>query len=255
LQDPDLPRFDTSRIRRLFYGSAPMDVERIRQAMHAFPGADLQQGYGLTETSPILTTLDPEEHVEALKTGDLERLRSCGRAVIATEITIRDDEGNVVPVGATGEVVVRGPQVTKGYLNRPVENGKAFRNGWFHTGDVGRMDAEGFLYLLDRKKDMIVSGGENVYCAEVESALYQHADVSECAVFGVPDEHWGEAVAAAIVPAPGAPPTVDEIIAHCRNHIGGYKIPRRIVFVEALPKTAVGKVQKSELRRLYGEVE
>ena len=165
---------------------------------------------------------------------------------------IVDDNGVEVTLGEAGEVVVRGPNVTNGYLNRPEETSAAFRRGWFHTGDIGRMDEEGFMYLLDRKKDMIVTGGENVYSSEVEAALYQHPGVNEAAVVGVPDEKYGEALFAVIVPAPGASLDTDGLIAHCRERIGGYKIPRRMAFVDEMPKSAMGKILKTELRRIYG---
>ncbi len=251
LQEDDFASYDLSRFRLLFYGSSPMAVEWIRRAMDRFPG-EIQQGYGLTETSPILTTLDMEEHADALATGEFDILRSVGRPVIGVDLRIVGDDGVEVPVGAGGEVVIRAPNVTRGYLNRPDENAQAFRNGWFHTGDVGRVDESGYLYLLDRKKDMVITGGENVYTSEVEAALYQHPGVHEAAVVGVPDAKYGEALFAVIVKAPGADPTEDDIIAHCRERIGGYKVPRRMAFVEAMPKSAMGKILKNELRRIYG---
>jgi len=252
LQEDDFGSYDLSRFRLLFYGSSPMAVEWIRRAMDRFPG-EIQQGYGLTETSPILTTLDMEEHADALATGKFDILRSVGRPVIGVDLRIVGDDGDEVPVGTGGEVVIRAPNVTRGYLNRPDENAQAFRGDWFHTGDVGRVDESGYLYLLDRKKDMVITGGENVYTSEVEAALYQHPDVHEAAVVGVPDAKYGEALFAVIVKAPGADPTEDDIIAHCRARIGGYKVPRRMAFVDAMPKSAMGKILKNELRRIYGD--
>lgn len=252
LQDPDIDRFDVRSLRLLFYGSAPMAPEWIRRAMSKFPNAGLQQGYGLTETSPILTTFAPEQTRHAIENGDHERLRSVGKSVVHAELRIVDAEDRDVAPGAIGEIVVRGPNVTRGYLGLPEQNAHTFRNGWFHTGDVGRLDEEGNLYVLDRMKDMIITGSENVYSSEVEAVLYRHPGVSEAAVVGVPDEKWGEAVFAVIVPAAGHALTPDEIIAHCRQHIGGYKIPRRMAFVDALPKSALGKILKTELRKTYG---
>lgn len=253
LQEPDLKKYDLSSFRRVLYGSAPMAVEWIRRLMGAFPDVDIMQGYGLTETSPILTTVDEDVHVAAISSGEYDILKAAGRPLIGIDMRIVGDDGAEVSLGEAGEVVVRGPNVTAGYLNRPEENERAFRDGWFHTGDVGRMDENGFMYLLDRKKDMIVTGGENVYSSEVEAVLYSHASVHECAVFGVPDETYGEALFAAIVPRPGATLAEDEIVAHCRGRIGGYKIPRRMAFVDELPKSAMGKILKTELRKLYGE--
>ena len=245
--------FDLRSFRWFLYGSAPMAPEWIKRSIEAFPGVAICQGYGLTETSPILTYLDFEQHKAALASGRLDRLKSAGRPVAGVDMRILGDDGREVPTGEAGEVVVRAPNVTAGYLNLPDATKAALRNGWFHTGDVGRVDEEGFMYLLDRKKDMIITGGENVYSSEVEQALYQHPDVSECAVIGVPDEKYGEALFAAIVPAPGKTLDKDALIEHCRARIGGYKIPRQMAFLPALPKSAMGKILKTELRRLYSD--
>ena len=253
LQEPDFSKYDLAALDRVYYGSSPMAVEWIRRTMDAFPTANVQQGYGLTETSPILTTLDEDVHVAAMESGKYEILKAAGRPLVGIDMRIVDPDGNEVPLGEDGEVVVRGPNVTVGYLNRPDENECAFRNGWFHTGDIGKMDENGFMFLLDRKKDMIVTGGENVYSSEVEAALYQHENVHECAVVGVPDEKFGEALFAAIVPRPGTGLTDTEIIEHCRGLIGGYKIPRKMTFVDELPKSAMGKILKTEIRKIYGE--
>lgn len=252
LQEPDFDRFDLNSMRLIFYGSAPMAAEWIKRTMEKFPNAGLEQGYGLTETSPILTTLTPEQHREALAGGNHELLRSVGKPVVNVDLRIVDNAERELPIGEIGEIVVRGPNVTKGYLGLPEQNASTFRNGWFHTGDVGRLDAEHNLYILDRLKDMIITGSENVYSSEVEAALYKHPGVHEAAVVGVPDEKWGEAVFAAIVPAPGYALTEAELIAHCRQYIGGYKVPRRMALVEALPKSAMGKILKNELRKIYG---
>jgi len=246
--------FDISSLRRLTYGSAPMDPAWIRRTAEAFPGVELVHSYGLTETSPILTTLGWSQHLAGFEGGD--RLRSVGRPVIGLEMRIAGDEGNHLPAGTAGEIVVRGPNVFAGYLDRPEETAAAFRDGWFLTGDVGRLDEEGYLYLLDRKKDVIITGGENVWSAEVETALYAHPDVIEAAVVGVPDELWGEAVLAVIVPAPGSGLVSEDgpgvLIAHCRQLIGGYKVPRQFRFIEAMPKSAMGKILKADLRQRYG---
>lgn len=253
LQEPNFDDYDLSAFRLLFYGSSPMAVEWTQRAMEKFSGAEVQQGYGLTETSPILTTLDMEEHREAVRTGDAEILRSVGRPIATIDLRIVDEDDKEVPAGEAGEIVVRGPNVTRGYLNRPEENQSAFRNGFFHTGDVARQDDKGYVFLLDRKKDMVITGGENVYTSEVEAALYQHPAVHEAAVVGVPDTKYGEALFAVIVVAPGESLTEDEVIAHCRERIGGYKIPRRMAFVEEMPKSAMGKILKTELRRIYSD--
>lgn len=253
LTDGDVPSHDLSKFRLLFYGSSPMAAEWVQRTIEQFPGTEIQQGYGLTETSPILTTLDPEVHRRAIAEGDTEILRAAGRAVPGVDIRILDEDGHEVPQGEAGEVVVRGPNIAKGYLNRPEETIQAFRNGWFHTGDVGRVDENGFMFLMDRKKDMVVTGGENVYTSEVEAILYQHPDVHEAAVVGVPDEKFGEALFAVIVPAPGAELDRATIMAHCEGKIGRYKIPRKMDFVSEMPKSALGKILKAELRRIYSE--
>ncbi len=245
--------FDLKSWRAFLYGSAPMAPEWIAKSIAAFKGVEIVQGYGLTETSPILTILSDAEHRRAVASGDLSRLKSVGRPIVGVDMKICDDRGHEATLGEAGEVAVRAPNVTKGYLNLPDVTAAAIRDGWFRTGDVGRMDDEGYLYLLDRKKDMIITGGENVYTVEVEQALYQHPDVAECAVVGVPDEKYGEALFAAIVPAPGKALDKEKIIEHCRARIGGYKIPRQMAFLPQLPKSAMGKILKTEIRRLYSD--
>ncbi|MBI2319956.1 MAG: AMP-binding protein, partial [Betaproteobacteria bacterium] len=251
LQEGSLDRYDLGSLRLLSYGTSPMAPEWIRRTIEALPGVDLHQCYGLTETAPVLAILDEKDHRRALD-GREELLRSVGRPLPGVDVRILDDAGREVPSGESGEVAVRGPQIAKGYHKRARENAEVFRGSWFHTGDIGRMDADGYLFILDRKKDMVVTGGENVYTSEVEAAICQHPGVQEAAVIGVPDERYGEALFAVIVPAQGARLSVEEMIAHCRTRIGGYKIPRRMAFVDALPKTAIGKIIKQDLRRTYG---
>jgi long-chain acyl-CoA synthetase len=250
----DEPEFEGGAFRDLrlvCYGSAPLAVKVITKAMHRLPAAGFAQCYGLTETAPILTVLPPEDHRRAIESGEHEHLQSVGKSLLHVDIRIADDDGRDVAEGGSGEILVRGPNVSAGYLGMPEATAQAFRDGWFHTGDIGRIDSDGYLYIRDRKKDMIITGSENVYSTEVEAALCRHAGVREAAVIGIPDEKWGEAVFAVIVPAPGRRPTEGELISHCRRHIGGFKIPRRMAFVEALPRSAVGKVLKRELRRTY----
>jgi long-chain acyl-CoA synthetase len=230
-----------------------MDAAWIRRTIEAFPGVELIHSYGLTETSPILTTLGWAQHLAGLEGGD--RLRSVGRPLVGVELRIVDDDGTDVPSGDAGEIAVRAPNVSAGYLDRPDETEAVFRGVWFFTGDVGRLDDDGYLHLFDRKKDVIITGGENVWSTEVEAALYAHPDVVEAAVIGVPDETWGEALLAVIVAAPGSRLASGDgeeaLVAHCRERIGGYKVPRRYRFVDALPKSAMGKILKAELRERY----
>lgn len=251
LTECDIAQYDLSSLRYFLYGSSPMAVEWIRKVVDAFPGVQIVQGYGLTETSPILTILGMQEHLDALESGDHTRLKAAGQPMASIDMRILDAEGRDCPPGEPGEVLVRGPNVSPGYWNLPAINAETFRDGFFRTGDWGRMDAEGYLYLLDRKKDMIISGGENIYSSEVEAAIYQHPGVQECAVVGVPDSRYGEALFAVIVPAEGQTLTAEEMIEHCRARIGGYKIPRRYDFVDALPKSAMGKILKTDLRDKY----
>ena len=251
LQEEGFSSFDLSSLRTLVFGSAPMTKTWIIAARDAIPSMDLWQGYGLTETSQMLTLdrVPSQSEIAALK--DDDRVRSAGRALIGTDLVILDDNDSQQPAGVIGEVVVRGPQVAKGYLNMPEETDRQFRNGWFYTGDLGCLDSDGFLYLHDRKKDMVITGGENVYSFEVEEALVQHPDVMEAAVFGVPDQVYGESLMAVIIPRPGSSVCANELIEHCRSLIGGYKIPRRIVFSGDLPRNSLGKIVKSQLRQRY----
>ena len=251
LDEPRFKDFDLSSLRLISYGTSPILPPLIRRTMAAFPGVDMQQFYGLTECSPYLSTLDQAAHRQALD-GDEQVLSSAGRPLPGTDLRILDDTGNEVPCGQSGEIVVRGPQVTKGYHNRPQEQAAAYREHGFHTGDMGRLDENGYLYLLDRKRDIVITGGENVYTREVEEVLGQHPGVREVSVVGVPDAEYGEALFAVIVANPSWQPSSDELIEHCRPLIGGYKIPRKLAFVDALPKNALGKVLKQDLRETYG---
>ena len=241
---------DVTTMRAYAHGGSPIALEVLRRARQAFPGIGFVHLYGTTETSPIITGL-PDE-IDLL---DDERGKSAGRPVILCEVAIRDPDGGVVPAGAPGEVTVRGDNVMAGYWNKPDQTAAVLRDGWYWTGDVGRLDEAGHLYLLDRSKDMIITGGENVYCTEVEDAIYTHPAVLEATVFGIPSDEWGEAVHAVVVLRPDAPPTTEaDLIAHCRARIAGYKAPRSIEFrTEPLPTSGPGKVLKRELRRPYWE--
>ena len=203
----------------------------------------------MTELSPVVTALPAWCHAPGQPLPlQRQRLRSVGRPVAIAELRIVDADEQAVPHGTVGEIVVRGPLVMQGYWAQPEQTAQALRGGWMHTGDGGRMDADGFVYVVDRIKDMIVSGGENVYSAEVENAISQLPQVSMAAVIGVPDERWGERVHAVVVLRPGQTLTTDALIAHCRSQIAGYKCPRSVEFRDALPITAAGKIQKVELR-------
>lgn len=246
---PDIATYDLSSLRAVVYGASPISEAVLRRAMAAFPGAGFMQAYGMTELSPVATLLPPAWHaLEGPKAG---RLRAAGRAAQHCEVRIVDDEGREVPRGTVGEVAVRGPNVMKEYWNQPELTARAIRDGWMHTGDGAYMDDEGFIYVVDRMKDMIVSGGENVYSAEVENALMQHRGVAMCAVIAVPDAKWGERVHAVIVKRQGVEVTEDELATHCRALIAGYKCPRSIEFRDALPISGAGKILKAQLREPY----
>lgn len=229
-------------LERLIYGSSAMDANAIVAACERLQGVTLLQGYGLTETSPLLTVLGGDAH-RRIMAGEVLLANSAGRALPGVELRLVD-----------GEVFARGPNIAQTYWNRPDETGQAFQEGWFRTGDIGRFDDAGNLFLLGRTKDMIVTGGENVYAIEVEKVLTIHPDIREAAVIGLPDATWGEIVTAVIVPA-NSPIEEDEIIRHCREHLGGFKVPRRIVWREELPRSALGKVLKHELKKNMDDAE
>jgi long-chain acyl-CoA synthetase len=239
---------DVSSLRHLTFGGAPSATETLRRARHAFPDAELMAMYGATETAPLVTAL-PGLH----RLLDAPQAHSCGRPLIGVEARIVDPEARTpLPAGEVGEVAVRGPNVMLGYWQRPEETAAVLADGWYHTGDLGRLDDAGYLYLVDRAKDMIVSGGENVYSIEVEDVLHRHPAVREVAVFGIPDPRWGEAVHAVVVAR--SPVTEAELIAHCREWIAGYKVPKAIELRdEPLPKSGAGKLLKRELRAPYWE--
>jgi long-chain acyl-CoA synthetase len=247
---PEAGQYDLGSLRVLAYGGSVISEAVLQRAMKRFTNADFVQAYGMTELSPCATYLSPADHREGAKPG---LLRSAGRASLATEVCVVDDQGIEVPRGTVGEVVVRGATVMLGYWNKPEQTAAALRDGWMHTGDGGRMDEEGYLFIVDRMKDMIVSGGENVYSAEVENALAQHPAVAASAVIGIPSEQWGEAVHAVVVLKPGTKATAEELSAHCRGLIAGYKCPRSLEFRDALPMTGAGKIQKTELRKPHWE--
>lgn len=246
---PDVAARKYDALRYIVYGASPISEATLARAIEVF-GCDFIQGYGMTETTAAVTYLLPSDHKRALA-GKPELLLSAGRAMVGTEVRVVDGQDRPLPPGEVGEIVARGPQLMRGYWNLPEASHEALRGGWMHTGDAGRMDEEGYLYISDRVKDMIVSGGENVYPREVEEALFQHAAVADVAVIGVPDEKWGETVKAIVVLREGAAATADEILAHCQGRLAGYKRPRSVDFVAALPRNPSGKVLKRELREPY----
>ncbi len=250
IDDPDFARYKLSSVRLITQGSSRIEPALIRRTIDAFPGVDIHQCYGLTETSAVLTVLDERDHRRAMM-GDDAILHSSGRALAGVDLRVVDDAGREVEAGTNGEIVVRGPQITRAYHNRPAESAEFFRDGWFHTGDIGRIDGAGYVFLLDHKKDVLITNGDIVYCAEVEAVLLEYDGVQEAAVIGVADELYGEIPVAFIVPPPGRTLTEAEVTQHCRGRIGGYKIPRRIVFTTNLMKNTAGSVLKGELRQRF----
>lgn len=244
LEHPDFAKHDLGSIRFLSYGASPISDALLDRTVAALPSARLCQAYGQTELSPLVTMLMPEDHEERIPA----RLRSAGRPLPHTECRVVDPEDNEVPRGVIGEICGRGDHIMLGYWNRPQETADALRGGWMHSGDLGFMDEDGYVTVVDRLKDMIVTGAENVYSAEVENAIGAHPAVATSAVIGVPDERWGERVHAVVVLQPGAELSEQELRDHTRTLIATYKVPRSVEFVTELPLTAANKVAKSVLR-------
>jgi long-chain acyl-CoA synthetase len=252
IHHPDFSRYDLSSLRTCIYGGSPMPEALMRAAMQKLPTWRFYQIFGMTETGGFATMLRWRDHILA---GPLSRrMRSAGQPAPGVEVEILLSDGRVAPAETLGEIVVRSDTLMSGYLNNPQATSLVLKDGWMHTGDAGILDEDGFLYVADRIKDMIVTGGENVYSIEVERVLFLHPAVSEAAVIGIPSQEWGESVHAVVVLKPGAHATEQELTAHCRQHIGGYKIPRSYAFrSEPLPVTSVGKVRKNLLRDPHWE--
>ena len=247
LNHPKVGEVDFSRLKYVTYGASPIPLDLMREAMRVL-GCGFVQMYGMTETSGTIVALDPEDHVPE----GSPRMRSVGKALAGVELKIIDEAGNPVPAGTVGEIATRSSKNMRGYWNNPEATAATIdADGWLRTGDAGYLDEDGYLYIHDRVKDMIISGGENVYPAEVENALYSHPKVADVAVIGVPHAKWGEAVKACVVLKPGEELTVAELIAHARQHIAGYKCPKSIDFIPALPRNPSGKILRRELRAPY----
>ncbi len=246
LQAPQIRDTDLSSLRLFVYGAAPIPAELLKQAMGVFP-CGFQQVYGLTETTGAITLLPPADH----DPNDAKKLMSCGYAQEGVELRIVGEDGKDMAANQVGEIAVRSPQIMGGYWRLPEATARAVQGDWFFTGDAGYVDDKGYLYIYDRVKDMIVSGGENIYPAEVESALFGHPSVADVAVIGVPDDRWGEAVKAVVVKKPGVEISPAELINWARERIAGYKLPKSVDFIDALPRNPTGKILKRELRKTY----
>ncbi len=257
LNHPDFAKYDLSSVREMMMGGAPTSTALIREVEQKLPGCKAHGGYGLTETSPVITIAHLKDHLKGdSEDVNLRRKATAGWALPASEIRVVDPAGrDVAADGETvGEVVVRSDNVMAGYWKHPEETARAIRDDWFYTGDLGTIDEEGYVLIVDRVKDMILSGGENVGTAEIERVLYQHSAVLECAVIAVPDETWGEVPKALVVVREGTeacPALTDDILAHCRRHLAAFKVPKSVEFMEALPKGGTGKILKKALREKY----
>jgi acyl-CoA synthetase (AMP-forming)/AMP-acid ligase II len=250
LAHPDLGKYDYTSLKRLVYASAPMSVDKLVEAIKVF-GPVLTQTYGQAEACMVATVFSREDHVAALEGNNRHRLASCGRISPLMRLEVMSDDGKILPRGERGEIVLRGGLVMKGYYRNEDATREASAFGWHHTGDIGVIDEDGFVYIVDRKKDMIISGGFNVFPSEVEQVLWSHPAVQDCAVIGVPDEKWGEAVKAVVELKPGAKATPEELIALAKEKLGGVKAPKSVDFLATLPRSPVGKVLKKDLRATY----
>lgn len=246
LNHPDCAKTDFSRIKYILYGASPIPLELLRECIAMF-GAQFVQNYGMTETTGTICVLPPEDHsVEGNN-----RMRSAGKPLPGVEMEIRGPDGTALPVGEIGEIVTRSSSNMLGYWKLPEATAATMKDGWVATGDVGYMDEDGYVYMYDRAKDMIITGGENVYPAEVESGIYGHPDVLEVAVIGVPDEKWGEAVKAVCVPKPGATVDPESVINWAREKLAGFKVPKSVDVIDALPRNPSGKILRRQLREPY----
>jgi len=246
---PDVAERNYDDLSLIVYGSSPIAAQTLRDALAVF-NCDFIQAYGMTETTAVASLLQPDDHRRALG-GEEKLLLSAGRAVLGTSIRIVDEDDREVLRGTIGEVAIRGPQLMKGYWNRPDATAESMRGGWMHTGDAGILDDDGFLYIQDRVKDMIVSGGENIYPREIEDVLFEFPGVADAAVFGVPDEKFGEAVKAVIVVKDGEDVSVAALLTHCRERLARYKQPRSVDFIDELPRNPSDKVLKKDLHEPF----
>ena len=250
VQAPEVNKYDLSSLKLILYAGSSMPVELLKKALMIFP-CNFAQLYGQTESGPFTTVLKPEDHIMDGSEKKLRRLASSGRPAVNYEIRIVDDRDVDVPVGEVGEIIGRSEAMMIGYWQMPEETEQKLRNGWLHTGDLGRFDEDGYVYIVERKNDLIISGGVNIYPREIEEVLYAHPAVSETSVIGLPDEHWGEIVKAVVVLKEGSTATEAEIIDFCAKRLAGYKKPKLVDFWKELPKSPQGKILKKEIRKHY----
>lgn len=249
MQSPDIDKYDFSSLRYMSYGAQLMPVELLKRSIARF-GNVFMQGFGMSELIGLATILTREDHYIAY-TEKPHLLQSVGKPTALCSMRIVNEKMEDLPPGEVGEIIIKGDQVFKGYWQDPERSAKAFEDGWFHTEDLGKYDEEGYFYVVDRIKDMIKTGGLNVFSQEVEQVIYKHPSVFEAAVIGEPDETWVENILALVVLKPGMTATEEEIIEHCKEHMAGYKKPKRVVFVDEFPKNTSAKILKTELRKIY----
>jgi len=249
---PDIKRYNLNSLRLITYGAAPMPTDTLKKVLKIF-GNRLAQGYGQAEALMAITHLSQEDHILEGAEKDARKLASAGRPYSTVDVRIVDNRSEDVKPGEAGEVIVKGKITMRGYWNNPEATAEAIRDGWVYTGDIGTVDEDGYIYLIDRKKDMIISGGYNIYAREVEDVLHSHPAIAEAAVIGVPDDEWGESVKAVVTLKPGMTATEEEIIQFCKERLSSYKKPKSLDFVVELPKTSVGKISKKDLRAKYWE--
>ena len=249
LLTPNIRDYDFSHLKRISYGASPIGEELLRQCLDIFK-CQFVQAYGQTEATAALTCLTQWDHERALREKP-ELLRSCGRPLMGTQIRIVDEQGRDVPPNTSGHIIARGPQVMRGYWNNPDATASTLRDGWLYTGDAGMLDDEGYLYIKDRIKDLIISGGENIYPAEIENVLLSHPAIADAAVIGVADDKWGEVPLAVLVARDGNRLTLDQLVAHCQPQLASFKIPRHLAWVDAMPRNPTGKILKKDLRAQF----
>ena len=250
LETPGIEKRDFSSLRYIMYGAAPMSLDKLRRAIEVF-GPVMHQGYGQTEAPGSIAFLRPGDHFIDGRIAPDSRLSACGLPSITNTLSIQDEQCQPVAQGESGEICVGGDIVMRGYYKQPDKTAETIIDGWLHTGDIGHLDADGFLHITDRKKDLIISGGFNVYPSEVEQVIWSHPSVLDCAVIGVPDEKWGEAVKAVIELKPGTTATPEDLIALCKARLGSVKAPKSVDFVASLPRSPMGKVLKKDIRARY----
>jgi acyl-CoA synthetase (AMP-forming)/AMP-acid ligase II len=252
LEHPKRKEYDLTSLKTILYGAAPISPRRLENAIKEF-GPIFIQGWAQMEIATQGTILTKKQSVEAITDNVKERLKSCGMPVYICQLKIFDDNNKEVASGVVGELVVRGPHMMQGYWRKEEETRKTVVDGWIHTGDLGYMDEDGFIYLVDRKNDVIITGGMSVYSVEVENVLSQHPAVAETMAIGVPDEKWGEMVVGIVVKVPGKEATEAELLEYCRDRLAAYQSPKRIVFYDSLPRTVYGKLDKKAVKNKYWE--